>query len=107
MSWLATLLDLEVNGAKQVPAAVLETYTGKYDGGKIVVTLNQGQIYFLGASGITRKLLPLSDDTFIIEDSSVPPEHQARVRFVKNAKGVVTELQLMIADGRAFPRLKQ
>ena len=106
LSWLATLLDLDVNGPKQVPVAVLETYTGKYEAGKISVTINQGQLYFLGASGVTRKLIALADDTFLIEDTSVPPEHQARVRFVKNASGVVTELELMISDGRAFPRAK-
>ena len=106
LSWLATLLELEVNGPKQIPVTVLEAYVGKYDGGKIVVTLKEGQLYFLGASGVTRKLIALADDTFLIEDSSVPAEHQARVRFVKNAAGVVTELQLMIADGRAFPRAR-
>ncbi len=106
LSWLAELLNFEAQGAKQIPSAVLESYTGKYDGGKIVVSLEQGQLYFLGASGVRRKLHALAHDTFLIEDTSVPPEHQAHVRFVKNAAGSVTELQLMVADGRAFPRAK-
>lgn len=106
LSWLTGLLEFESQGAKQVPAAVLETYTGKYDGGKIVVSLEAGQLYFLGASGVRRKLYALADDTFLIEDRSVPPENQARVRFIKDAAGNVTELQLMVADGRAFPRAK-
>lgn len=107
LSWLAGLLQLEASGARQVPALLLESYAGKYDGGKIVVSLEQGQLYFLGASGVRRKLFALADDIFLIEDSSVPPENQARVRFVKSSEGVVTELQLMIADGRTFPRPRQ
>jgi hypothetical protein len=107
LSWLAGLLQLEAYGARQVPALLIESYTGKYDDGKIVVSLEQGQLYFLGASGVRRKLFALADDIFLIEDNSVPPEHQARVRFVKSSEGVVTELQLMIADGRAFPRARQ
>ncbi len=106
LSWLATLLHLDAYGVKQIPTPILESYVGKYDGGKIVVSLEQGQLYFLGASGVRRKLYALADDTFLIEDTSVSPEDQARVRFVKNATGVVTELQLMIADGRSFPRAK-
>ena len=107
LSWLATLLQLEAQGPKAIPVAVLESYSGKYDGGKIVVSLEQGQLYFLGASGVRRKLYALADDTFLIEDKSVPPENQARVRFIKNAAGSVTELQLMVPDGRTFPRAKE
>lgn len=106
LSWLSGLLQLEAYGPKSVPTSVLETYIGKYDGGKIVVSLEQGQLYFLGASGVPRKLHALADDIFLIEDTSVPPENQARVRFIRNAAGTVTELQLMIADGRTFPRAK-
>jgi retinol-binding protein 3 len=106
LSWLASILQLEAHGAKDLPASLLDSYAGKYDGGKIVVTLEQGQLYFLGASGVKRKLHALTDDTFLIEDASVPRENQAQVRFVKNAAGSVTELQLLVADGRAFPRAK-
>jgi hypothetical protein len=106
LRWLAALLEFEARGAKQVPVSVLEGYTGKYDGGKIVVSLEQGQLYFLGASGVRRKLYALIDDTFLIEDQSVTPENQARVRFVKSASGNITELLLLVADGRSFPRAK-
>lgn len=106
LSWFATILQLEAYGAKELPASLLNSYAGKYDGGKIVVTLEQGQLYFLGASGMKRKLHALADDTFLIEDKSVPLESQAKVRFVKNAAGSVTELQLLVADGRAFPRAR-
>jgi len=106
LSWLAPLLQLEANGPKEVAVTVLESYAGKYDDGKITITLEQGQLYFLGASGVKRKIYALADDTFLIEDQSVPPENQARVRFTKNAEGKVTELRLMVADGRAFPRAK-
>jgi hypothetical protein len=107
LSWLAALLELEAYGAKQIPNSLLESYTGKYDGGRIVVSLEQGQLFFLGASGVKRKLYALADDTFLIEDTSVPPENQARVRFVKNAAGDVTKLELIVADGREFPRARE
>ena len=41
---------------------------------KLSSALEQGQLYFLGASGVKRKLHALADDTFLIEDASVPPE---------------------------------
>lgn len=109
LSWLAPLLELEAHGAKQISTSVMESYAGKYDGGTIVISLEQGQLYFLGASGVKRKLYALAEDTFLIEDTSVPPEAQARVRFVRKAEGAegkVKELQLMVADGRAFPRAR-
>lgn len=106
LSWLATLLELEAYGPKQISPSVLESYAGQYDAGKIVVSLEQGQLYFLGASGVRRSLQALSDDSFLIVDASVPAENQARARFVRNADGVVTELLLMVADGRTFPRAK-
>ena len=104
--WLAVVLELDAYGPKQIPTPLLESYAGRYDGGKIVVSLEQAQLYFLGSSGVRRKLHALAEDTFLIEDTSVPPENQARVRFVKNEAGKVTELQLIVADGRAFPRAK-
>lgn len=106
LSWLAELLALEASGPKKVSDSLLQSFAGKYDGGKIVVSIEQGQLYFLGASGVKRKLHALADDYFLIEDASVPPEGQARVRFVRNPDGTVTELKLVIADGRAFPRIK-
>lgn len=106
LKWLATLLEFEAHGPKPVSATILQTYVGKYDAGKIVISLEQGQLYFLGASGVRRPLRALADDLFLIEDGSVPSEHQARARFVRNAEGVVTELQLLVADGRSFPRAR-
>lgn len=64
-------------------------------------------IHFLGASGVRRKLHALASQTFLIEDQSVPPENQARIRFIQNGNGKVTELQLMVSDGRTFPRARQ
>ena len=106
LNWLAPLLSLEAYGETQVPTTKLETYAGKYDGGKIVISLVEGKLQFLGASGVSRRMFALSEDTFLIQDASVAPENQARVRFVKNEVGKIIELRLMVADGREFPRLK-
>lgn len=106
LSWLAPLLDFEMNGAKQVSQSLLEKYAGNYTP-RITVTLEQGQLYFLGASGIKRKLFALSNDDFLMDDASVSSENQARVRFVRNPESIVSELQLMVADGRKFPRARE
>ncbi len=39
LSWLAGILQVEAYGPKEVPASLLSSYVGKYDGGKIVVSL--------------------------------------------------------------------
>jgi hypothetical protein len=106
LSWLLPLLELKAYGEKQVPAALMASYAGKYDDGRISVTLEQGRLLFLGASGVRRRLLALADDHFLIEDESVAPENQARVRFVKDPGGAVTQLRLLVSDGREFPRAK-
>lgn len=105
LSWLIPLLDLETNGAKKVSPTLLEKYAGKYTP-DIIVALEGDQLYFTGASGIKRKLSALADDYFLIEDASVPAENQARVKFLVNDKGEVSELQLVISDGRAFSRVR-
>lgn len=104
LSWLLPLLELKAYGEKKIPAPLMERYAGKYDEGKISVTLEQGRLSFLGAGGVRRRLLALGGDYFLIEDESVAPEHQARVRFVEGPGGAVTELRLVVSDGREFPR---
>jgi hypothetical protein len=106
LNWLAPLLDFETDGAKKISLSLLEKYAGNYTPG-ITIVLEQGQLYFTGVSGIKRKLFALAEDYFLLEDISVPPENQARVRFIRNTEGFVTELQLVVADGRAFPRARE
>lgn len=106
LSWLIPLLDFETNGAKKVSLTLLEKYAGKYKP-EIIVALEGDQLYFTGASGNKRKLFALADDCFLIEDSSVPSENQARVKFFKNENGDISELQLVISDGRAFSRIRE
>lgn len=89
--WLVPLLQLEANGpgtATLVP--------GRYEGIEI-----RADSTFLGASGIPRRLIPLHDGTFLIEDASVPRAVQARVRFVEGG------LELLVPpDGRALKRAR-
>jgi retinol-binding protein 3 len=102
LAWLEPLLELKAFGQKQLPLLQLKHYVGEYEG--VSISLESEQLYFLGASGIRRRLLALTNDIFLIEDSSVPPEYQARVRFLSNQAGEITELCLLIADGRSFAR---
>ena len=102
LNWLVPLLDMRASGPKQVALAQLQLYAGKYEG--IVVSVEEGRLYFLGASGVRRNLHALAEDYFLIEDNTVPAENQARVQFISAAQGRVTELQLVVADGRRFAR---
>lgn len=89
--WLVPLLQLEANGpgkATLIP--------GRYEGIEI-----RDDHTFLGASGIPRRLTPLHDGTFLIEDSSVRRAIQARLRFVEGG------LELLVPpDGRAIKRAR-
>ena len=106
LNWLLPLLELKAYGEKRVSEPLMASYAGKYDDGRINITLEQGRLSFLGASGVRRRLHALADDYFLIEDESVAPEDQARVRFVKDPGGAVTELRLIVSDGREFPRAR-
>jgi retinol-binding protein 3 len=105
LNWVLPLLELRAFGQKNVPTARLDDYPARYEG--VTISLVQGQLSFLGASGIRRNLLALADDYFLVEDLTVPPENQARIRFVRNAEGKIIELQLMVRDGRVFRRPRQ
>jgi retinol-binding protein 3 len=105
LNWILPLLELRAFDQKQVPLARLEEYPASYEG--VTISLVQGQLFFLGASGIRRNLLALADDYYLVEDLTVPPENQARIRFVRNAEGKIIELQLVVRDGRIFRRPRQ
>ena len=102
MNWILPLLELRAFGQKQVSPRKLDDYDARYEG--ITISLVEGQLTFLGASGIRRNLLALGDDYFLVEDLTVPPENQARIRFVRDSGGKIIELQLLVSDGRAFRR---
>jgi retinol-binding protein 3 len=102
LSWIVPLLELRAFGEKPVPPSRLNDYVGSYEG--VTVSLSEGQLYFLGASGVRRRLLAIADDLFLIEDHTVPAENQARARFARNADGSISELQLLVNDGRVFRR---
>ena len=105
LNWILPLLELRAIGEKPVPTARLSDYVGSYEG--VAVSLIEGQLYFLGASGVRRRLLAIAEDLFLIEDSTVPVENQARARFARNADGSVSELQLIVNDGRMFRRSRK
>jgi hypothetical protein len=105
LNWILPMLELRAFGQKTVPLTRLGEYAGSYEG--VTISLVEGQLYFLGASGVRRNLLALADDYFLVEDLTVPPENQARVRFIRNAEGKAIELQLAVRDGRVFHRPRQ
>jgi hypothetical protein len=102
LRWLLPLLDLAANGAAEHDLAGL---AGRYEG--IEITAVGNRLEFLGASGIPREVVPLSDGTFLIVDSSVPATAQARMRFVLDASGRVVRLELLTEDGTVLPRSRR
>jgi hypothetical protein len=102
LQWLIPLLDLAANG----PApADISGLSGAYEG--ITVRAEGNALKFIGSSGLTRDVTALRDHTFLIEDRSVPATAQARLRFVRNADGVVTGLELLVPGGRVIPRARR
>src|SRR6185436_17815524 len=68
------------------------------------IRLENGEPRFVGASGVAQRLIPLTEDTDLIEDERFAPEKQVRVRFVADASGTITSLQLLVDDGRVLTR---
>jgi len=99
LHWLLPLLELSAYGPAEHDLTGLD---GHYTG--IEITAVDGTLEFLGASGILRNMIPLRDGTFLIEDDSVPPTGQARLRFVLGADGAVNGLELLIESGEVLPR---
>jgi hypothetical protein len=103
--WVVPLLELGASGPGPVGPETLASYAGVYD--RATIEVEQEQAYFLGASGVRRRLLALADGTFLIEDLSVPSENQARLRFVLDTQNSVTGLELLAPDGRVLPRARR
>jgi hypothetical protein len=99
LRWLVPLLEFAAKGPAERD---VNGMAGRYEG--IEISAVGGTLRFLGASGVLRDMVPLSDGTFLIEDSSVPPMHQARVRFIPDGKGAISGLELLTADGDVIPR---
>lgn len=99
LRWLLPLLELAAHGPARSDITGL---AGRYQG--IDVTAVDGALRFLGASGILRVMTPLADGTFLIEDASVPMTAQARARFVREAGGVPSRLELLTERGEVLPR---
>jgi len=104
LRWLAPLLDRRTAGALIVPRSLLDRYAGAYE--RCVIRVEQDELRFVGASGIAQRLIPLTEDTFQIDDERFPPPEQIRIRFVPDASGGTASLQLLVRDGRVLPRAR-
>jgi retinol-binding protein 3 len=105
LGWLMPLLELSASGPKPVAVGSLDRFAGAYD--RATIEVDTEGAHFIGAGGVHRRLLALVDGTFLIEDHSVPPENQARLRFVLDPQGNVTGLELLAPDGRVLPRARR
>jgi CubicO group peptidase (beta-lactamase class C family) len=75
-----------------VPAETLERYAGSY--GPRRISLEGGNLFYQREGRPKYKLLPLSQDTFLLEGMG-----SFRVRFVADGNGRVTKLVGLYADG--------
>ena len=102
LAWLLSLLERRAAGPLTVSADVLQRQAGEYERCRIEVVA--GELRFIGVSGQPQRLIPLTEDTYLLEDDRFAPEHQIRVRFVADRAGRTTSLQLLVDDGRVLTR---
>lgn len=78
--------------AASAPKSDLKELVGKY--GDRTISADGGDLFIQRPSGMKLKLVALSKDEFTL--AQVPA---ARIKFVRNEKGVVIEIQVLNADG--------
>ena len=84
LQWTADGLNAIVN-----PLVMTEEQQRPYTGtfGTRVITLENGSLYYQRQGGAKRKMIPMGNDTFLIEGVDV-----LRLRFVKNPTGEYSKL---------------
>jgi len=102
LSWLLPLLERRAAGPLTLSSAVLERQAGSYE--RCRIENAGGGLQFIGVSGQPQRLIPLTEDTYLLEDDRFAPEQQIRVRFVTGPDGTTSSLQLLVDDGRVLTR---
>ena len=102
LAWLLPLLERRAAGSLTVPASVLQRQAGEYE--RCRIETDGDELRFIGVSGQPQRLIPLTEDTYLLEDERFPPEQQIRVRFVAGPDGRTTSLLLLVDDGRVLTR---
>ena len=104
LRWLMPLLERRAAGPLDLPDSLLRRHAGAYE--RCVIRVEDRGLAFVGVSGVPQRLIPLSEDTFLIEDERFAPEEQVRVRFVAGSAGTSPSLELLVSDGRVLPRAR-
>jgi hypothetical protein len=102
LTWLLPLLERRAAGPLTVSPDTLQRQAGEYERCRIEVV--GGELRFVGVSGQPQRLIPLSGDTYLLEDDRFAPEHQIRVHFVSGPGRNTTSLLLLVDDGRVLTR---
>jgi len=92
INWAISGLTMKQNPV-EVGADLLQKYTGDYGERKIIY--RDGHIYYQRNDKSTFRLYPMSETVFGFIDWD-----DARIEFVGDEKGAVTEFQLQMPDGR-------
>ena len=108
LRWLLPLLERRAAGPLSVPDSLARRYAGSYE--RCAVRADGCGLTFVGVSGVPQRLIPLSEETFLIDDERFAPEEQVRVRFVPSPPslpmGAGPALELHVSDGRILPRAR-
>jgi retinol-binding protein 3 len=104
LGWLIPLLDRRAAGPLAVAPALLDRYAGAYE--RCEIRRNDDGLQFIGASGMPQRLIPLTEDTFLIDDDRFAAPDQIRVRFVADAGAARPSLELLVKDGRVLKRAR-
>src|SRR5262249_40299448 len=94
LRWLLPLLERRAAGPLSVPETLARRYAGSYE--RCVIRAEDGGLSFVGVSGVPQRLIPLSEETFLIEDERFAPEEQVRVRFVPAQGAMSPALELLV-----------
>jgi uncharacterized protein YdeI (BOF family) len=93
----ARTVEASLNAAMVAPSS-LQGYVGKYGENK-TITVQEGALYYQRVGGRGGKLVPLSADTYSLNDD-------AKITFIRDAGGNVTEMIIAWKD-RPEERLKR
>lgn len=90
--WMVESLQASMN-PPAIDITTMQSYTGTY--GERTVSFENGKLYYQRTGRPKLEMIPMTEDTFMFNEIGY-----FRVRFVKDASGMVTELNAMYDDGR-------
>ncbi len=92
--WMLDYLNAKLEPI-EVDSALLQEYAGMYEGARAVLLVGEG-LYYRREGQPAYQLLPLSEDTFVIEGLDRYGPGNYRVTFLRDANGKVSNMRMLI-----------